>query len=62
MRKPADVENREPEDELRPEYEASVLRGGVRGKYAKRSVAGSDLASSDPPEACEQPQERRPRC
>jgi hypothetical protein len=33
-----------PEDDLRPEYDASVLRGGVRGKYLERYRAGTNLA------------------
>jgi hypothetical protein len=28
--------NREMADDLRPEYDLSKLKGGVRGKYAKR--------------------------
>ena len=27
------------DDELRPEYDETVLKGGVRGKYAKRFAA-----------------------
>lgn len=30
-------------DELRPEYDASVLKGGVRGKYAERYRRGTNL-------------------
>ena len=36
------------EDELRPEYDASVLRQGVRGKYYKRYQAGTNLALLTP--------------
>src|SRR5438128_973714 len=32
------------EDELRPEYDLSKLKGGVRGKYLKRYRAGTNLA------------------
>lgn len=32
------------DDELRPEYDASVLKGGVRGKYLERYRAGTNLA------------------
>jgi hypothetical protein len=32
------------EDDLRPEYDASVLKGGVRGKYLARYCAGTNLA------------------
>jgi hypothetical protein len=31
-------------DGLRPEYDLSPLRGGVRGKYLKRYLAGTNLA------------------
>ena len=31
------------DDELRPEYDASVLKDGVRGKYAERYRAGTNL-------------------
>jgi hypothetical protein len=34
----------ETDDELRPEYDLSKLRGGVRGKYFKRYQAGTNLA------------------
>ncbi len=44
---------REPEheadDELRPEYDlAELLRGGVRGKYAERYQAGTNLVLLEP--------------
>jgi hypothetical protein len=32
------------EDDLRPEYDASTLTGGVRGKHLKRYQAGTNLA------------------
>lgn len=32
------------DDELRPEYDLSKLRGGVRGKHFKRYGAGTNLA------------------
>lgn len=36
-------------DELRPEYDLKqILKGGVRGKYAKRYHAGSNLVLLDP--------------
>ena len=38
----------EPEDKLRPEYDASQLKGGVRGKYAQRYREGTNLALLDP--------------
>ncbi|MCA1631274.1 MAG: hypothetical protein LC785_17105 [Acidobacteria bacterium] len=33
----------EPTDELRAEYDASSLKGGVRGKYARRYREGTNL-------------------
>lgn len=33
----------EREDDLRPEYDLSQLKGGVRGKYAERYRAGTNL-------------------
>lgn len=36
-------------DDLRPEYDLSaLLKGGVRGKYAKRYHAGSNVVLLDP--------------
>ena len=36
-------------DELRPEYDMkSLLKGGVRGKYAKRYRAGTNLVLLEP--------------
>jgi hypothetical protein len=36
-------------DELRPEYDLGrLLRGGVRGKYAKQYHAGTNLVLLDP--------------
>jgi len=36
-------------DELRPEYDLSqLLKGGVRGKYAKRYHTGTNLVLLDP--------------
>jgi hypothetical protein len=32
------------EDDLRPEYDLSALKGGVRGKYLERYRAGTNLA------------------
>ncbi len=32
------------DDDLRPEYDSSVLKGGVRGKYLERYRAGTNLA------------------
>jgi len=35
-------------DEIRPEYDFSSLKGGVRGKYFERASAGSNLVLLDP--------------
>lgn len=32
------------DDELRPEYDGMLLKDGVRGKYAERYRAGTNLA------------------
>jgi hypothetical protein len=45
MKKPKDKMS----DELRPEYDlARLLKNGVRGKYAKRYHAGTNLVLLDP--------------
>lgn len=36
------------ENELRPEYDLSNLSGAVRGKYAERYQAGTNLVHLDP--------------
>ena len=38
----------EPGDDLRPEYEPAVFRGGMRGKYAKRFHQGTNLVLLEP--------------
>jgi hypothetical protein len=35
-------------DDLRPEYDLSRLKGGVRGKYFKRATAGTTLVLLEP--------------
>ena len=35
-------------DDLRPEYDFSKMKGGVRGKYAQRYRAGTNIAKIDP--------------
>jgi hypothetical protein len=35
------------EDELRPEYDFSVMTGGVRGKYVERYRAGTNVVLLD---------------
>jgi len=40
--------NQELEDELRPEYDFSKIKGGVRGKYIERYKAGTNIVLLDP--------------
>ena len=40
MKNKSDTSN----DDLRPEYDLSQLKGGVRGKYLERYRAGTNLA------------------
>ncbi|MEW5941955.1 MAG: hypothetical protein AB1750_20005 [Chloroflexota bacterium] len=48
-----------PNDELRPEYDMkSLLKGGVRGKYAKRYRAGTNLVLLEPEVAKAFPNEK----
>ena len=35
-------------DDMRPEYDFASMKGGVRGKYAKRYHAGTNLVLLDP--------------
>ncbi len=35
-------------DELRPEYDLSQLKGGVRGKYFTRATTGTNLVLIEP--------------
>ena len=35
-------------DELRPEYDLSQLKGGVRGKYFRQANAGTNLVLIEP--------------
>jgi len=35
-------------DDLRPEYDFSKMKGGIRGKYAQRYHAGTNLVKIDP--------------
>ena len=35
-------------EDLRPEYDAALIRGGVRGKYAERYRAGTNLVRLAP--------------
>src|SRR5208282_5892052 len=42
------VEKRKPAGEMRPEYDLSRLKGGVRGKYLARFQAGTNLVLLSP--------------
>ncbi len=35
-------------DELRPEYDLSQLKGGIRGKYYREATAGTNLVLIEP--------------
>jgi hypothetical protein len=37
-----------PNDELRPEYDLARLKGGVRGKYYRQAIAGTNLMLIEP--------------
>jgi hypothetical protein len=50
--------NRKMADDLRPEYDLSKLKGGVRGKYAKRFHQGTNLVLLSPEVAKYFPDER----
>jgi len=40
-------DNKKPDD-LRPEYDFSKMKGGIRGKYAQRYRAGKNIVKIDP--------------
>jgi hypothetical protein len=52
------AEKNKPKDELRREYDFSRLEGGVRGKYASRYKAGSNLVLLSPDVAAYFPNEQ----
>ena len=37
-----------PTDDLRPEYDLASLKGGRRGKYYQRAIAGTNLILLEP--------------
>jgi hypothetical protein len=45
MKKPLAKKN---SDDLRPEYDLSKLKGGVRGKYYRKATAGTNLVLIEP--------------
>lgn len=40
--------NPTPPDEIRPEYDFASMRGGVRGKYARRARQGTNIVLIEP--------------
>ena len=36
------------DDDLRPEYDLSQLKGGVRGKYYRKAISGTNLVLIEP--------------
>jgi hypothetical protein len=52
------TEKRRLRDEIRPEYDLSKLKGGVRGKYATRYAAGTNLVLLSPDVAEHFPDDR----
>lgn len=45
------------DDDLRDEYDETVLKNGVRGKYVQRLTAGSNIVRLDPDVAAAFPTE-----
>ena len=44
-------------DELRPEYDETLLKNGIRGKYAKQYAAGTNIVRLEPDVAAAFPNE-----
>ena len=44
-------------DELRPEYDETMLKNSVRGKYVERYAAGTNIINLDPDVAAAFPNE-----
>ena len=42
------VDRTVPDDELRPEYDKTSLKNGVRGKYAEQYAAGTNIVRLAP--------------
>jgi hypothetical protein len=43
-----DTESHKDNDEMKPEYDFSLFKGAVRGKYYKRAMAGTNLVVIQP--------------
>ena len=46
-----------PDDELRPEYDETSLKNGIRGKYAQQYAAGTNIVRLEPDVAATFPNE-----
>lgn len=46
-----------PDDELRPEYDETSLKNGIRGKYAEQYAAGTNIVRLAPDVAAAVPNE-----
>ncbi len=44
-------------DELRPEYDETLLKNGIRGKYAKQYATGTNIVRLEPDVAAAFPSE-----
>ena len=44
-------------DELRPEYDETLLKNGIRGKYARQYAAGTNIVRLEPDVAAAFPNE-----
>ena len=51
------VDRTEVDDELRPEYDETLLKNGTRGKYTKEYEAGTNIVRLDPDVAAAFPTE-----
>ena len=51
------VDKTELNDELRPEYDETLLKNGTRGKYTKEYEAGTNIVRLDPDVAAAFPTE-----
>ena len=46
-----------PNDELRPEYDETLLKNGIRGRYAEQYAAGTNIVQFAPDVAAAFPNE-----
>ena len=52
------IDKTELNDELRSEYDETLLKNGIRGKYAKQYAAGTNIVRLDPDIAAAFPSEK----